>query len=111
MHLAIGITAGRIVKEVELLIHVKCTGSYDPARRVTVNKSDLAGIRSKDCTCITLQIYRSRLHDVPNDLLTYIGLERCSVFPVSGRTASVPLSMTTIEIAHSDDLEIRLSQL
>ena len=111
MHLAISVTAGRVVKEVELLSHIKSAACNDPACRVTICKSYLTCVRCKDSTCKTLQINRSRLHDVPDDLFAYIGLERCSVFPFSGCTASVPLSMTAIEIAHSDDLEIRLSQL
>ena len=93
------------------MLHVKCSSGYDPACRVTVYESNLAGNRCQNCACIALKINRRRLHDVPDDLLAYIGLEGCCICSVFISTAAVPLCMSAVESANSDNLEIRFSEL
>ena len=95
----------------ELVLHVKCTCSNNPTCGVTVNEGNLACLRCQNRACITLEVNRSRLHDVPDDLFAYIGLEGCCVCSVFISTAAVPLCMTAVESAYSDNFEIRLSEL
>ena len=93
VHISQTVTAGTGIEEVELLCHPKCTLSYDPTARVSVNQFNVGIlVRRKHCTKTVLKIYIPTAHDIPDHCLIKMSLNLLSTFLIT----AVPVCMTIV---------------
>ena len=79
VHLTITIFAGTVIKEVEFTFNQHFTFCYDPSAAVTGSKIYQLCFRSKDKTTCRIKNNIFRCHNVPNDRLIEIFLNRCRI--------------------------------